>query len=163
MVRLSALHTGCLYPHVLISIRTWVDPRAIVRSERLCQWKIPMTPIGIEPATFRFVAQHLNDCATAVCKSIPSYYCKDKSDLVPELKVIYTHHWIYDALYLCLSVTKYPETYVRTVHISLLWNVAIHRTVLVALRHRSYYIYIYFLHIQLNDDICLSVCLRTSQ
>ena len=25
-----------------------------------------MTPYGIEPATFRFVAQHLNHCATAV-------------------------------------------------------------------------------------------------
>ena len=27
--------------------------------------KIPLTPVGIEPATFRFVAQHLNHCATA--------------------------------------------------------------------------------------------------
>jgi len=29
-----------------------------------------LTPAGIEPATFRFVAQHLNHCATAV----PSEY-----------------------------------------------------------------------------------------
>ena len=28
--------------------------------------RIQMTPAGIEPATFRFVAQHLNHCATAV-------------------------------------------------------------------------------------------------
>jgi len=34
----------------------------------LCQSKIPITPAGIEPPTFRFVAQHLNHCATAVPK-----------------------------------------------------------------------------------------------
>jgi len=28
--------------------------------------KNPMTPAGIEPAAFRFVAQHLNHCSTAV-------------------------------------------------------------------------------------------------
>jgi len=28
--------------------------------------KNPLTPDGVEPATFRFVAQHLNHCATAV-------------------------------------------------------------------------------------------------
>ena len=28
--------------------------------------KIPLTLAGIEPATFRFLEQHLNHCATAV-------------------------------------------------------------------------------------------------
>ena len=33
--------------------------------------KNPLKPAGIEPATFRFVAQHINHCATAVPKSNP--------------------------------------------------------------------------------------------
>jgi len=33
-----------------------------------------MTPAGIEPATFRFVVQHLSHCATAIPVSVIPLY-----------------------------------------------------------------------------------------
>jgi hypothetical protein len=71
VVRLSALRTGRLYPPtqeislVLISVRGWVDPRALVRPVGSCRCKFPMAASGIEPATFRVVIavpQQLRHC-----------------------------------------------------------------------------------------------------
>ena len=64
MVTLSALRNRQLYNQeiflVLISVRGRVDPKAIVWQEGLCQRKIPVTLLEIEPATFRLVAPCVN-------------------------------------------------------------------------------------------------------
>jgi hypothetical protein len=62
VVILSAPRTSRLYPLkeiflLHISVGGWVDNRAILRPEGLSRRKIPVTPLGIKPATLRLVAQ----------------------------------------------------------------------------------------------------------
>ena len=53
VVRLSALRTGRLYPKEIFMLEA--EYEGFYVNEK----------IQIEPTTFRFVAQHLNHCATA--------------------------------------------------------------------------------------------------
>jgi hypothetical protein len=45
---------------LLTYVRSWVESRAMVWPDGVFQWKIPMTPTGIEPVISRLVAQCLN-------------------------------------------------------------------------------------------------------
>ena len=64
MVKLSALRTGRLYPQeiflVFISVKRLSQSQGHSAAERIMSIKIPMTPSGMEPATFRLVEQCLN-------------------------------------------------------------------------------------------------------
>ena len=79
VVSLSALGTSRLHPHppkiflVLMSVTGWINPRPKARHEGLCRWIIPMKPSGIEPSTFRLVAQCVN-CVTAYPPPKSIYY-----------------------------------------------------------------------------------------
>jgi hypothetical protein len=69
-VRLSALRARCPLPPgrflVLISVRGWVNPRAILRLKGLGQLKNPMTSSGIERLTIRFMIGSLGNKGSGV-------------------------------------------------------------------------------------------------
>ena len=85
---------------VLIFTRDWVDPRAMVRSEGICHWKIPVTLPGIDLGTVRLVAQRLNHYATPG----PLETCR-------ELKIENKIH----RKELCVTLVIYQESFKRHV------------------------------------------------
>jgi hypothetical protein len=91
VVRLSALHAGSPLSRgrflVLISLTGWVDPRAIVRLERLGQFNNPLTSSGNEPDTFGLIG-HISIAERMVGRKLllrgSEYICTDWSSI--------THH-----------------------------------------------------------------------
>jgi len=61
--------------------------------------KNPVTPVGIEPATFRFVAQHINHCATAVPKITKMQFYKYEQIVVKCMCEFYYYLLIFIELY----------------------------------------------------------------
>jgi hypothetical protein len=80
---------------VLISVRNWVDPRAVVWPEGLCQWKIPVKPSGMNCSVAKSVSHVLND-----------YRKQNQFPLCYDLQVQYKQasKFLYSSCVLCPTV-----------------------------------------------------------
>jgi len=79
--------------------------------------KNPLTPAGIEPVTYRYVAQHLNHCATAVpiIRKLSFKNCHRVIGIV--LKIADDFNFI---LCLAFKFFKFPS---KPIYILSLWSI----------------------------------------
>jgi len=119
VVRLSALHTGLLYSPGFPGthfVRGWVNPGTIVRTQGLYQWKIPLTPSGIEPATYRLAAQCLNQLRHRVhrsnkkhCKHVRNIFTVIGHKLTPTYAVYHMVFVYANWTYTIAALVRKPE------------------------------------------------------
>jgi hypothetical protein len=138
VVRLSALRTNRLKPtspppppaprkYSWYSFLLRVES-TIVRPEGLGQWKSPMTPSGIEPATFRLVVQclkqlhhrvpllkHVTDGNLEERIKVPRRWGRRSKQLLNDLKEMRDWKLKQDALHHPLWRTRFGRGYARVV------------------------------------------------
>jgi hypothetical protein len=78
---------------VLISVRGWVDPRAIVRLEGSGQLENVMIPSGIEPATFRLVAWILQPTTLPHASVMVNYWDRMLRYNIQRRMVVWLMNW----------------------------------------------------------------------
>jgi hypothetical protein len=118
--RWQGLCTGRLYPQetflVLISVRDWVDPRAVVRPEGLCQWKKTSDTIGnrtrdlpvctVVPQPLRHRVSHHKEWSNRFCGKVRKVYTKTHGITFQIIQARSTSHLI-----TCCVVNQTPTEY----------------------------------------------------